>query len=190
MSITNDIWTRSGSALQYPGLKQSEDTCVFMSVAGAINFLASTAITEQQILSIWNADGRPQPTFDLALKYLLPEITSNSIHPQRFHDHDAPLPSIDVIFTALDKGAVVIPSFELATGTPDRLARVARWHMLSLFSRRGGQSQVWDTNNKTGFICDDDVRKLFVSDFPPIPYQPPGYLISHDQHEVIIVMRS
>ena len=189
MENLNDIWTRSGTTVPYPGLVQSEDTCVFVSIAGAINHLVNTTITEQHIKSIWEADGRPQANFGLALKYLSPEMAAHSILVERFHDREEPLPSVDVIFDALNDGAVVIPSFQLATGTPDCLTRVPRWHMLSLFCLQHGQSQVWDTNDKTGFISESDIRSLFTVNVRPIPYPPLGYLVSHDQHEAIIVTR-
>lgn len=187
MSNVTDIWTRAAIPASYPGIHQTDDTCVFVSIAGAINHLTGATITESHIMAIWEADGRPQPDFGLALKYLERELVAHSIGVERFHDREARLQTDDVIIDALSNGCVVIPSFELASGNPTSLKRVALWHMLSIFSCGGGLFQVWDTNNKTGFISAAEIRALFTGCALPIPNPPRGFLVPHDQREVIIV---
>jgi hypothetical protein len=183
----NDIWSASGTRIRYPELRQTDNTCVFVSIAGAINYLAGTSITESQIKSIWEADGQPPPHFGLALKYFDPEITQHSLDVQRYHDRDNPIPSVDNIIEDLRTSAVLIPSFELATATARCLKRAALWHMLSIFNLQSSQAQVWDTNGMSGFITDSAIRALLTDGFDPIPYNQLYYLVSHKQHEAIVV---
>lgn len=190
MGNINDLWTATGTKIIYPGVVQTDDTCVFVSIAGAINHLAGTGITESDIKTVWEADGRPQPNFGLALKYLDKEIKQHSIHVQRYHDGESRFPSIDEIMQALTVNSVLIPSFELATGNSDSLTRASRWHMLSMFNLQSSQVQVWDTNNKSGFMAESAIRDLFSTGFAPIPYHPLGWLVAHDQHEAIVVSRT
>lgn len=198
MARTTNIWELAGTRTAYPGLTQIGDSCVLASIAGALNYLAGTLLTAEEMVERWQRDGMPQPNFDLVLEYLKPELSTHPITITRYHDQLAPLPSPTVLFEALGNGAVVVPSFQACTLEGEHFVRRRRWHMLSLFNLQDNQCQVWDTNmhpNRETFFRRDDLLNLFAGEFPPIPYFPDEtgrrqFLTSHDQHEVLVLSRS
>ncbi|MDZ4689188.1 MAG: hypothetical protein SH850_29275 [Planctomycetaceae bacterium] len=189
MPNVTDIWSNLGTPIKYPGVIQSDNTCVFVSLAGAINHLANDHLTEAPIIQHWLQEGRPDPHFRLAMNYLDVEIKRHGIQVTHFHDTDNPLQDFNKVFAALDSGAVVIPSFEVTDGN---FNRVNCYHMLSIFSRLSGHSHVWDTNNKMGRISDKELQAWWDGSLPPIPYHCSAgeYLVVHDKHDLIIVERT
>src|SRR5438309_1299043 len=118
MQTIADLWERNGTRKTYPGIVQTDNTCVFASLAGAINYLAGTSISESQLLGRWNANSRPQPHFGLALSYLKSELEAHKIRTTRYHDTENPLPDIEIVRDTLNVGGVIIPSVELAKKGP------------------------------------------------------------------------
>jgi hypothetical protein len=193
MKNGTDIWSRRGEPVVYPGIVQTEETCVFVSLAGAMNSLAGTSITEAEMLARWKSESRPQATFGLALNYLRCQIASGGIETTRFHDSENPLADTGKIVRAIRNGAVLIVSLQAAIGDPGTLARADGWHMLSVFNLLGDVAQIWDTNDRTGFITVAELIDLLVGSSIAIPYPflgtPDLYLVHHDQHEALLVSR-
>jgi hypothetical protein len=187
-----DLWGRTNSRIAYPSLVQTDNTCVFLSIAGAIDYLAGTTISEAPLLNRWNSESRPQPTFDLAIKYTKDELEANRIQTVRYHDTENPLPDIALVRDKLARGGVLIVSVELANADPSgEFTRLnpASYHMLSVFNLYEGSAQVWDPNDKAGFITMDELSSLVCGSGIAITYEAQRYLIHHDKHEMLIVTR-
>jgi hypothetical protein len=186
-----DIWSRSGAPLIYPGLHQNGNSCVLVSIGGALNHLAGTNLSENEILDRVRLKGVKEINFQTVLDCVGPELSKNSISVERYHDEENPLQSVDLIIAHIQRGAVLIVSLELAAGQDlSSLTREKQWHMLSVFNLRGDNVQVWDTNGKEGFFSEAELKEFLVGDTLAIPYLPLGYLVSHDQHELLVLSRN
>lgn len=106
-----------------------------------------------------------------------------------YHDRDNPLPAFDSLRRFLEAGAVLIVSLELAQLQGQNAQRLERYHMLSFFDIHNDFVQVWDTNDHSGFLAWSDIEELLIGHTIAYSYPPHGYLISHDQHNCLLLAR-
>src|SRR5262249_34161092 len=145
---------RPGNLTPYPGIRQTRDTCVYASVGGAVNFVMGKSVCSEAGLVKAVDDGGGDASFGWVGKCLSPEC-DGVVKSAEFHDRETRLVDYGVVRKALEAGSVLIVSMQLATfdGSTPRL--IDDWHMLSLFSPRGNDLQVWDSNNQSGFLRSD-----------------------------------
>ena len=169
----------------YPGIVQSKkDTCVFASIAGAINYVTSKSnCTEASLHNAFPWDDE-QPTFGTVARC----VPDSLIQTQEFHDRDSPLPDFERIVKGLQSGDVVILSLEYANISNGNVERTGVWHMLSVFRNSNGDLQVWDTGNHSGFFTDDEFKHLVCDDLLAVQYSD-THLVSHDAHHVFMIRK-
>lgn len=185
MQVVIPFWKRPGNQIPYPGLRQTTSTCVFVSIASAVNWLTQSNLTEKEVISQFQAAGQQDVNFATVAASILSNFPD--IEAITYDDHDNPLPDLDELLERVNEGAVLILSLELAGLTGSTLHRLKKWHMLSIFKSGNSDAQVWDSNGHAGFLSWAEVRELLVGDTIAIPYTPSSFLVSHDRHECLLV---
>jgi hypothetical protein len=185
MRVVSPFWTRPGEQVPYPGLRQTSSSCVFVSIASAVNWLTQSVLTENEVIRRFQVAGRQEVNFATVSASILSNFPD--IEAIQYDDHDNPLPDLDELLERVNEGAVLILSLELAAPTGNEIHRVHNWHMLSIFKGGDSDAQVWDTNGYMGFLSWAEVRELLVGDTIAIPYPPLGFLVSHDRHECLLI---
>lgn len=112
------FWLRPGTPVPFPGVPQScPDSCVFASIAGAINYLdAAASISESDLLADWQNDGCPPVDFNAPLGYALKR--SNAVFEHRQVTISANRLTEKGIDEWLSGGGVVIASLEIVPSPP------------------------------------------------------------------------
>ena len=171
---------RTGSFIPYPGLRQVGDTCVYASVAGAINHLCSREVWTLSAL-FTKCAGRT-PDFGVARQAVEPVAGEVAY---RVHSDDArtapPETWLDLLRNHVDKGGIAIISLEAARRHPPGPQRMGAWHMFTLVARSGDLYQVWDTNGIHAFVTQPELVKL---EYP----NGLDYII-HDRQETLLLCR-
>lgn len=187
MMVVAPFWVRPGIQVPYPGIRQTADTCVFVSVASAVNWLTCSDLTEVEVVRRFHAAGQTEVNFTTVLASLLPSFPT--IEPTEYHDHNNPLLDVDELLERLQADGVLVLSLEVATPTGAGIHRRNQWHMISVFKGGGNDAQVWDSNGYAGFLMWAEVRELLAGNSLAIPYPPIGFLVSHGQHHCLLVAR-
>ena len=150
------------SFVKFNGLYQlKERTCVFASIAGAVNYLCNYPIWD--IYKLYHAHNGP---IDFSIAKTAVEPVKNEIASYRYHrgitGFKVPL-SITKVEEWLDKEAVVILSLELSKDQ-NGTQREGKWHMFTLISRVDDKFQVWDTNGFEGYFYKEELINGFQYD--------------------------
>lgn len=148
---TTLFWQRSGNPVQFNGVTQSQpDSCIFASVAGAINHLNGRAVmSERDLLNDHSMDGCPPVSFGRPLKYAIGR--SHVSIEQWERDTASGRPLEQEVDGWLAAGGLVIASLEIV---PSPIPGQQAWHMLTLVAKDATQYQVWDTapGHGCGFV--------------------------------------
>ncbi len=187
MAVVVPFWMRPGTQLPYPGLRQTGSTCVFVSIASALNWLTQSNLTEAEVFQRFHTGGQTEVNFATVLAGVLPDFPT--IEVTEFHDHNNPLRDVDAVMGRVRAGAVLVLSLEVAAPTGTAVHRRANWHMITVFKSGGNDAQVWDSNGYAGFLTWPEVRELLVGDSLAIPYPPIGFLVPHGQHHCLLLAR-
>ncbi len=185
MQVVSPFWIRTGKQIPYPGLRQTSDTCVFVSIASAVNWLTQSNLTENEVVHQFQIAGQQEINFATVSAYILSAFPA--IEAIQYHDRDNPLTDLDELLERVNDGAVLILSLEAAASTGNAIHRINRWHMISIFKGGGDDAQVWDSNGYAGFLSWAEIQELLAGDTVAIPYPPIGFLVAHDQHDCLLV---
>jgi hypothetical protein len=184
MTAVTPFWERQGIGVSYPGLVQTDNTCVFVSIASAINWLSQATVTEIEILEWFRQAGHRDVNFATVLDVVRPRFQAT-----RFDEYIDPLPNVDALIDRVRSGGVLVLSLELATPECTYAVRSGQWHMISVFRSGGDDAQVWDTNGFSGFLKWSEVKDVLVGDELAIRYPPLGCLVPHSQHHCLSITR-
>lgn len=188
-----DFVGRPGNLIPYPGIRQTGDTCVYASVGGAVNFLMGQAVCSESGLVKAVDDASGDASFGWVVKCLPPEC-DGVVKSDEFHDRDNPLTDYAIVSKCVASGGVLIVSLQLVTFDAGGIPSLLGWHMLSLFSPRGNDLQVWDSNNHSGFLTAEETKEIVTGSRLAIPYGRSRqgherFLVPHDAHHILLVGR-
>ncbi|MBL9164625.1 MAG: hypothetical protein JNL18_17995 [Planctomycetaceae bacterium] len=152
-------WERRSNLLPYDGLLQGiEDTCVYASIAGAVNYVAGKKVwMTSSLRDEWNRNGPRQPSFGVASIAVTPYASEIEYIHHHTGDRKIAL-SIDSIKSVIEEDGLVILSMELGDGLKKRQTR---FHMFTLIARTADGFQVWDTNGFQGILTDQEIMGGF-----------------------------
>lgn len=171
--------------MPYPGIRQSTDSCVFVSVAGAINWLIGSNWSEANVWARFLTSGLKDKHFDAALK-CMPSLDGLEI--VEYHDVDNKLADARGLIDKLRSGGVLVISLEVV-GLDGAAFRKVGWHMLSIFRGAGDYGQVWDTNGMAGIIQWDEVFELLTADSVIVPSGLNTCFLPHDRHHCLYIRK-
>jgi hypothetical protein len=189
MRMVSLFWIRPGNQIPYTGLRQTNNTCVFVSIASAVNWLTQSNLTENEVVHQFQVAGQQEINFTTVSASILSNFPD--IEAIRYRDDDNPLTDLDELLERVNEGAVLVLSLEIAALTGNAIQRLEpkEWHMLSIFKGGGSDAQVWDSNGHAGFLSWAEVRELLAGDTVAIPYPPIRCLVAHEQHDCLLVAR-
>lgn len=173
--------TRTGPFIPYPGVRQIGDTCVFASVAGAVNYLSGQPIWTLE--SLFRACRVTQPTFGPVASVAVAPVAERVEYREHLDEsRSEPVGNfLQVLRDHVGGGGIAIVSVELAAPDPTGPKRQGRWHMLTLVARQGELYQVWDSMGIQAFVTEPELTRL---DYPG------GALyVEHDTHHALLLRR-
>src|SRR5689334_17852876 len=89
-TIYPPYWARQGVAIEYPSLVQTGQSCVFLSIGSAVNWLTGSNHTEAELLRAFHAAGGGDVNFATAQKAFA--HTAPQIKAAEFSDGQTLLP--------------------------------------------------------------------------------------------------
>jgi hypothetical protein len=187
MAVVAPFIARPGTLVPYPGLRQTGNTCVLVSIASAVNWLSQSTLTELEVVRWFQAASKTDVNFATVVSVVLPMFPN--IEAIEYHDNDNPLSDVDGVLGRVQAGGVAILSLEVAGSNGVSIQRHGLWHMISVFKGGGSDAQVWDTNGFDGFLTWDELRELLTGDELAIPYLSGRFLLPHGQHHFLLVTR-
>ena len=172
------IWEDWPEGVSYPGITQTGNTSVLVSIGGAINHLTNSTLTEQHVqdLTSGHQPGFPEPILNFP-EPILSSFSQLNVEFRRFLDNKES-PSVDQVINYVSSGAVLIVSFKIKNRHFN--------HTLTFFHSNGDYF-VWDSDGRCGTTNESDLRKILqVPDYEI--FRPRGRDLTADhKHEALIV---
>ena len=147
---------------------------------GALNFLFKKELKENDITDRW--DRTQAPNFHVAKRIVEGMKIRDGLVITLYSDEDNRSPSPALVIGALADGSVVIPSCRVI-GAPQGVPS----HMLTFYDFDEEGCQVWDTNNRFGYIRKADIARLFDKSGIRFPNLGGGFLENHLGRDVAII---
>jgi hypothetical protein len=180
---SNNFWQRAGRATPYPRLRQTDNTCVFVSAAAAINHVCGRAVWDEPMLvAAFIQQGGGGATFTSVMKVAEAPVPNEIEWKDHWDEPAKPPLAIEDVAAWLRHGGVVVASLERAVPDATGLKRAGKWHMFTLISEDGDYFEVWDTNGLAGFVTKDELNTGIL-------YPSGVWYVVHDRHNMLFVRR-
>jgi hypothetical protein len=85
-------------------------------------------------------------------------------------------------------GGIAVISLEAADGPLPAGKRLQNYHMITLIAKHEDHFQVWDTNEKVGFLTPEEVENGFR--YLPLRVHPFPWMIKHPEHDCVLFRNS